>query len=131
LHWPNVLHADSSRNEEVIDQWVTRLRKHDQQPDAMLSPDTAACWTQLAYRVGTDVSVRDGEIEFDFSRVDKLSPPHLLDWFTIKVEASELVRASSTDLEIKGSDPLSSSTCRALKLRRARKLSVAKVQLNP
>lgn len=125
LHWPNILHVDPARNEEVIDAWVARFREYDQQPDAMLSPDTAACWTQLAYRVGTSVKVSGNEMEFDFTRIDQLAPPHLLDWFSIKIESTHRGKFASDELQITETDGSAGAQYRILRLRRLRRISRA------
>ena len=88
MHWPNTLHADPTRSEEVVAGWVTWLAELGGEFDRVLSPNTAACWTQLAYRSCADVSMSEDAIALDFSRIDTLGPDHLLSEFTLRVAAS-------------------------------------------
>jgi hypothetical protein len=131
LHWPNILHRDPARNEEVVEQWVPQFREYHNHPDSILSPNTAACWTQLAYRVGTTVKIGEREIELDFARFDRLSPSHLLDWFTIKLEAAESFQISSDDLKIVESKIPRGADWRVLRLYRGRNATKARLRLHP
>ena len=60
LHWPNVLHADPARNEEVVSRWGECLAAENAKLERWLAPDTAACWGQLRHWSDTRVEPRDG-----------------------------------------------------------------------
>jgi hypothetical protein len=69
LHWPNILHRDPRRNDEIVERWVRRLRDHDARFGQMLAPDTMACAAQLRYHAGTDIRIAGKEIICDTSRM--------------------------------------------------------------
>ena len=50
LHWANLLDDDIERNRHVAQGWVDFIKKGIDPFQQMLSPDTATCWTQFAYR---------------------------------------------------------------------------------
>lgn len=130
LHWPNILHPDYGRNDEVVDRWVQFLKPYDEKFERMLARNTAVCWTQLAYNAFTDIKITDKEIMFDFSGI-RHCPENLLNWFTIKIKSREKIRFFSKDLEVVSR--LQNSNCgyQALEIKRvgtednARLLSLA------
>ena len=84
LHWPNLLHQDPSRNDEVIDDWVAALTRIGQAPDRWLAPDTPSAWSQLAHVECTQI-VQDGNvIGFDFTALDALPSTVALGEFVVK-----------------------------------------------
>jgi hypothetical protein len=95
LHWPNILHEDPARNEEVIETWVTALRQIGRAPDRWLAPDTPSAWRQLAHAECTSVHESAGGITFDFSRLDALPPSVPLDDFVIKVTGGQRPRLAT------------------------------------
>ena len=84
LHWPNILHQDPSRNDEVVDTWVAALLRIGQAPDRWLAPDTPSAWGQLAHVECTEVLVTDDGIGFDFSALDALPDSVPLEQLVIK-----------------------------------------------
>lgn len=88
MHWPNILHIDPSRNVEVVDRWVAFLKKQAAKPDRMLSRNTAESFSQLVYHELTSVTIQDGFLHFDFSRVDAVGSVGLLDCFHVKIPSS-------------------------------------------
>jgi hypothetical protein len=91
LHWPNLLHSDPSRNLETVDRWVEALSPYDHLLDGLLAPDTAACWTQFAYRALSKMERRDRGVQIDTSSVGALPSAPIGEAFTVKVEAPESV----------------------------------------
>lgn len=60
LHWPNILHPDPARNEEVVDRWAAALRRLGELPERLLAPDTETFAQQLALHLATSVRVDQG-----------------------------------------------------------------------
>lgn len=88
LHWPNVLHEDPDRNDEVVDDWVSALRLIGQAPDRWLAPDTPSAWSQLAHVECTRVTVTDEGIGFDFTMLDTLPDCVPVDRFVLKTQGA-------------------------------------------
>lgn len=100
LHWPNILHGDPARNEEVVRRWVKFLKPHGDRFNRVLSRDTASCWTQLVYHECTKVTIGDRGIMLDWSEINDLSPVHLEDQFMLKIRGVEGLRISCSEAEI-------------------------------
>ena len=93
LHWPNILHPDPARNEEVVEEWVSVIASIGELPHRVLSPDTPSCWTQLVYHSMTGLYAAEGQdrgyegntgtitlfqgqtLVLDFSNLDALGGP--------------------------------------------------------
>ena len=118
VHWPNLLHVDPARNEEAVDRWVELLDAYGRRPDAVLSRDTAECWSQLAYHTGTAITVRGARAELDFSRLNAYGIGHLYDTFTIKAAPEGEARFSSPDLEVVSQGPDAAPGSVRIQLRR-------------
>lgn len=110
LHWPNILHPDPARNEEVVEQWISAIASIGELPHRVLSADTPSCWTQLAYHRMTELYAAGGQerraeekpgetgwitlspgqdLLLDFSKVDALGSPEELgieDTFTLRYQ---------------------------------------------
>ncbi len=84
LHWPNLLHAEAERNDEVIDSWVTHLQQLGRRPDRWLAPDTLRAWSQLAHVECTRIRETTAGLAFDFSGLDELTVRVPLDRFVAK-----------------------------------------------
>lgn len=67
MHWPNILHEDPSRNEEVVSAWVDFLRPYNKRVDRLLAPDTATFATQLAHHTCTTYAMNGNSVDFDFT----------------------------------------------------------------
>jgi len=100
LHWPNVLHEDPARNEEVVERWVAFLEKLNRSPDRMPARNTRECWTQLAYRVCTEMKSSEDGLEMDFARLDRLAPKHLDTAFTMKISTDRDLRFRATGIQV-------------------------------
>lgn len=119
LHWPNHLHADPARNDEVVDQWVNFLEPYGRKVDRMLSRDTGDCWSQLIYQRTADVT-REGASAWtlDFSEADALGAAALRDELTVKWEAP-----AGESLTVRGGSVIESTyddaaACHVVRLRR-------------
>ena len=65
MHWPNILHADPTRNDEIVDGWVRVLKPLNATFDRLLSPNTEAFLAQLVHQSVTRVRRIDDELEVD------------------------------------------------------------------
>jgi len=79
MHWPNLLHMDPSRNDEVIDRWVKLLEPWGRRFRQTLSPNTDAFLVQYVYYKTATVKITGDEIVIDatesFSVPWKHRPP--------------------------------------------------------
>ena len=102
MHWPNILHPDPSRNEEVVARWVAHLQTYENRLERMLAPDVKAFRTQLAHHVCTQMRQDADRIELDFSGFDDLpAAPHFFEKeLTLKVKSMEPLQFNSQELEI-------------------------------
>ena len=105
LHWPNILHTDPSRNEEVVDRWVAWLKPFGQRFDRMLAPDTKTCWTQVGHVRLVDLCCVDGRVTLDFKRFEAMSS-YLGRKLTIKLrvaaDSKAVAKASVSDFHVTG-----------------------------
>ena len=72
MHWPHILHADPTRNNEIVDGWVRVLKPLNQAFDRLLSPSTEAFLAQLVHHTVTTVKVIGDELEVDASEYYRL-----------------------------------------------------------
>jgi hypothetical protein len=86
LHWPNILHPDPERNDEVVDTWVSHLGQVGQRPDRWLAPDTPRAWSQLAHVECACITETAAGLTFDFSGLDELHTSVPLERFVTKTE---------------------------------------------
>ncbi len=91
IHWPNILHADPTRNLETVDRWVEALSPYGNLLDGMLAPDTGACWTQFAYQTLSEMEAGERGVEIDISSVRVLPSAPIGETFTVKAEAPESI----------------------------------------
>jgi len=117
LHWPNILHENPLRNGETVARWVAALKRWEQSIDRMLAPDTASCWTQLAYRALTRVRQDRNCVRLDIRAVRELGVENLLDWFTVKVEGPGTLNFSATGADIVSREPAEGTDGQILRIR--------------
>jgi hypothetical protein len=131
LHWPNILHADPHKNDEIVDKWVEYLRKLDRKSDRVLAVDTPMCWTQLACQSCVKISVEKSTVLLDFSVLNDRAIAHLNDWFVVKITTSGFTRFVP-----KGVNILSAERSRevhdqwVLKVERSQKIAKAEIVLS-
>jgi hypothetical protein len=97
LHWANLIHEDVHRNMEIIDRWVAFLKAGIDYLEHMLSPDTATCWSQFAYRSLSRIRVVGDRFEIDISDVRQLPPKSIENQFYVKIQSPRPV-----DWQIRG-----------------------------
>ena len=100
LHWPNILHFDPKRNEEVVARWVAHLGKCNQRIDRTLAPDTADCWSQLVYYDLARLDIDGTQLALDFSRADAFYFAGIKATFVLKVKAPAGAALQSDALEV-------------------------------
>ena len=99
-HWPNILHRDPKRNEEVVSRWVKHLRPYGDDFFRMLSTSSGDCWTQFVYNQTAQCWSERDVLHFDFSGLDALPKMPLLETFHVKIGAPEGSKFVSDDLAI-------------------------------
>jgi hypothetical protein len=99
MHWPNLLHLEPARNEEIVAAWVDFLRLQNGRFDRTLAPDTAFFAAQLLHHETTHCELQNDALFLDWS----LTAPFLVNAqseFIVKIVASAPLEFSSPDLEI-------------------------------
>ena len=94
LHWANLLHEDQRRNIEVVQRWVDFIKDRCDPMEQMLSPDSATCWSQFAYRHLSQVRCDDDGFEIDVRSLRKLPPNTMNKALLVKVRHPAAVRWS-------------------------------------
>lgn len=101
LHWPNMLHPDPERNQEVVERWVKYLKPYNEKPDMMLAPDSVAFQHQLGHHSLTIVQLEGNSIELDFTETDKIPGDIAKGELTIKIMTDKPQQFISEDIAIK------------------------------
>jgi hypothetical protein len=100
LHWPNLLHADPSRNSEIVDAWVKLLKPYNDKPETLLAKNSSSFRNQLVHHVCTKVQIREGKIDIDFRETNKLNDQLSNNQLTVKIESERKLTFNSDDLKI-------------------------------
>jgi hypothetical protein len=100
LHWPNLLHPDPLQNNKIVAGWVDLLKPYQTKKETLLATDSDQFLRQLAYHKCTDFAVKEGQIQLDFSEVDKLPVHFELDHFCIKINSAVNLEFKSKKLHI-------------------------------
>jgi hypothetical protein len=87
LHWTNLIHADVRRNMEVIERWVAFLNAGHDPLEHMFAPDTAACWSQFAYRTLSRIRFAGDRFEIDIRDVRQLPAKSIGKQFYVKIRS--------------------------------------------
>jgi hypothetical protein len=72
LHWPNLLHPDPERNNEIVKGWVDFLKPYNDKMDTLLARNSEEFCQQLVHHQFTAVTVSDAQLNIDFTETDKL-----------------------------------------------------------
>lgn len=99
MHWPNLLHLDPQRNEEIVAAWVDFLRAQHQRFDRTLAPDTTFFATQLLHHETTKCVLQNNAVFLDWSQTASFSPDAARE-FMVKIAATAPLEFSSPDVEI-------------------------------
>jgi len=103
LHWPNLLHADPSRNSEIVDAWVELLKPYNDKPETLLAENSSSFRNQLVHHVCTKVKIREDEFHIDFLETNKLNDQLGNNQLTVKIESERKLTFNSDDVKISDS----------------------------
>ena len=92
LHWANLLDEDIQRNLDVVQRWIDFLKNRLDPMAQMLSPDTATCWSQFAYRSLSRIRQTGDGMEIDIRALHEIPKKILKKQFFIKIAHSKPVR---------------------------------------
>ena len=88
LHWANLLDEDTRHNLDVVQGWVDFIKRGIDPMQQMLSPDTATCWTQFAYRTLSQIRQTYNGITVDIRPLRRLPENTLKKHFFLKIAHS-------------------------------------------
>jgi hypothetical protein len=100
MHWPNILHLDPSRNQEIVSAWVSFLKAQDARIDRMLARDTKSFAAQLAHHEMTSCAVFESCARLGFADFSSLPQSLLNNQITIKIKAQQPLRFSCAEAAI-------------------------------
>ena len=103
LHWPNLLHADPSRNSEIVDAWVELLKPYNDKPETLLAENSSSFRNQLVHHVCTKVKISEDELHIDFLETNKLKDQLSNNQLMVKIESERKLTFNSDDLKISDS----------------------------
>lgn len=104
MHWPNLLHPDPGRNNEIVGRWIKYLQPVEHTPDMMLAPDSTVFRNQLLHNQLTKVSLKGNIADLDFSEKDRVAGKMMKDEFFIKFTSYARLKFKSETLNIKSSN---------------------------
>ncbi len=96
-HWPNILHVDPDRHNEILERWVAYFEKYADTYGNILSRDMAFCATQSLYKRFAKVSEKNGIFTVDVTAVP--APEGRGDCFYISSE-KQLTNWSGCDVTL-------------------------------
>lgn len=100
LHWPNLLHEDSSRNSEIVDAWVKLLKPYHDKSETLLAKNSSSFRNQLVHHVCTKVEILEDKIALDFKKTNALNDQLSTNQLTVKIEFERKLTFSSDDINI-------------------------------
>ena len=100
MHWPNILHEDPNRNEEIVNGWVSIVSQLGCEPGRICARNSADFYSQLACHAAVHVTERNNEIAFDFRALRKLGIQNLTPEFSIQISGAPGVAFSAQGLSI-------------------------------
>ncbi len=129
MHWPNMLHPDPERNNEVVQRWIEYLKPYNEKYDTILAPDSVYLQKQLAHHSLTGVKILKNSIELDFTETDKLPSSFGKAELTIKIITEKASKFQSDNINI-DSVKLSKGDKFLYTLKISRKESLTKAYVN-
>jgi hypothetical protein len=99
MHWPNLLHLDPERNEEIVAAWVVFLREQNHRFDRVLAPDTNFFAGQLLHHDATKCEVENQTLHLNWSQTATLLTGAVTE-FIVKIAADVPLEFSSDEIEI-------------------------------
>lgn len=100
MHWPNMLHPDPERNNEVVQKWIKFLKPYNDKPDTILAPDSIYFQQQLAHYTLSKVKSDNKSIELDFTETDKLPGGIDKGELTLKISTKKPIKIKSDNIRI-------------------------------
>jgi hypothetical protein len=100
MHWPNLLHDDPDRNQEIVEAWVKILAPYQNITDTMLAKNSIDFQKQIAHYNSTKISISDGRIDLDFSDINQLGTVLANDELTLKVSSDRALTFESDQVQI-------------------------------
>lgn len=100
LHWPNLLHADPSRNSEIVDAWVKLLKPYNDKYDTLLAKNSTSFRNQLVHHVCTKTQIREDKIDIDYLETNKLNGQLSNSQLTLKIESERKLTFNSNDVKL-------------------------------
>ena len=100
LHWPNLLHADPSRNSEIVNAWVKLLKPYNDKPETLLAQNSSSFRNQLVHHVCTKVQIVEDKIDIDFLKTNTLNDQLSNTQLTVKIKSESKLTFNSDDLKI-------------------------------
>lgn len=100
MHWANLIHPDTSRNSEIVNEWVKLLAPYNEATETILSPDSVSFQNQLAHYVCTKVMITEKNIDLNFNETDALPGTLSKIEMIIKVKSQKALNFSSGNIKI-------------------------------
>ncbi len=87
LHWANILHADPTRNMEVIKAWIAFLQEEVGKRDIVFASDIASCITQYLNATQSRITTEPGRYIIELDWLDRIPHQSLSDelFFTVNL----------------------------------------------
>lgn len=101
MHWPNLLHPDPERNQEIVQRWVNYLKPVNETPDMILASNSVNFRNQLIHNQLTKISLGRGTLEIDFKGTDNLPERPGLNEIVIKIQSDGPMKFKSETLHIR------------------------------
>lgn len=100
MHWPNLLHPDPERNQEIVQRWINYLKPVNETPGMILATDSVNFRNQLIHNRLTTISLKEGRVELDFKESDNLPQRTGQNEITIKIQSNGPLKFKSETLRI-------------------------------
>lgn len=101
MHWPNMLHPDPERNNEIVQKWINYLKPVNEKPGMILATDSVNFRNQLIHNQLTKISLKEGTVEVDFKETDNLPERAGQNGITIKIQSNGHLNFKSETLRIR------------------------------
>lgn len=118
MHWPNILHRDPARNEEVVARWAAFFIAMGKRYERVLTRDSASTWTQYVHHLAVRATPGDEEVTLHFDEFDRLPLFASTGEFVVKVHAMPSDRLIAEQLELLSREDMLSERYATLRLRR-------------
>ncbi|NRA39085.1 MAG: hypothetical protein HRU15_13155, partial [Planctomycetes bacterium] len=100
MHWSNMLHADASRNTEIVDHWVEFLRPLTHSMENMLARNTNELISQLLHHCHTEIQCTETGMQCQFNIPAEVSQQYECGECVLHVQADSRIQFSSDDFTI-------------------------------